>query len=221
MAAGVVKKTIRLAVEHETAKRKGSRFITAAWPLVSGAEAATHHSSQGGGDSAQRQVKALLAQQSAKFPLACHHCYAYTTLDGREFCSDDGEPHNTAGKPILAALHRAQLVDVCIVVSRIFGGTLLGTGGLIRAYGAAAQEVLEHAQIIDKVPTTVLRAKVPFSHIDVVKHACTRFLADIVAQDYESATGADFTLRVPELHVQELLDFLRSKSSGSIRIKSL
>lgn len=215
--ASVVKKTIRVAVEHEIAKRKGSRFIAAAWPLASGVEAAS--SDENGGDSAQRQVKELLATQSAKFPSACHHCYAYTTFDGREICSDDGEPHNTAGKPILAALQRAQLVDVCIVVSRIFGGTLLGTGGLIRAYGSAAQELMEHVQVVDKVPTAVLRVQAPFSYIDVVKHGCTRFLADIESQDYANPAGAEFTVRVPALHAQELRGFLKSKSSGSIYVE--
>lgn len=218
VSAAAVRKTIRRAVEHEIAKRKGSRFIVAAWPL--GSDDEELH-----GDTAQRQVKELLTAQRAKFPSACHHCYAYTTLDGREICSDDGEPHGTAGKPILAALQRAQLVDVCVVVSRIFGGTLLGTGGLIRAYGAGAQEVLEHVEIIDKVPTTLLCVRAPFAHIDVVKHGCTRFLADIVAQEYGSggggAGGAEFTLRVPQLHAQELRGFLLSKSSGAIRVEQV
>lgn len=219
MASSAVSKTIRRAVEHEIAKRKGSRFIAAAWPLGG------HGDEEVQGDMAQRQVKELLADQRAKFPSACHHCYAYTTLDGREICSDDGEPHGTAGKPILAALQRAQLVDVCVVVSRIFGGTLLGTGGLIRAYGAGAQEVLEYVEIVDKVPTTLLRIYAPFAHIDAVKHGCTRFLADIVAQEYghndggSGGGGAEFTLRVPQLHAQELQGFLLSKSSGAIRVE--
>lgn len=213
-----MRKTIRRAVEHEIAKRKGSRFIAAAWPLGGDGDGEELQ-----GDTAQRQVKELLAEQRAKFPSACHHCYAYTTLDGREICSDDGEPHGTAGKPILAALQRAHLVDVCVVVSRIFGGTLLGTGGLIRAYGASAQEVLEHVEVVDKVPTTLLRIRAPFAHIDAVKHGCTRFLADIVAQEYrnEGGDGAEFTLRVPQFHAQELQGFLLSKSSGAIRVEQV
>ena len=83
---------------------------------------------------------------------ASHHSYAYTTTDGCELCLDDREPHGTAGRPILAAIQRAQLVDVCVVVTRIFGGVKLGSDGLIRAYGAAAQEVIEQPEIVEKVP---------------------------------------------------------------------
>lgn len=217
-----MRRTIRCAVEHEIAKRKGSRFIAAAWPLGSDAAVVASESTSAPRsikeDTALTQVRALLAAQRAKFPTACHHCYAYTTSDGRELCSDDGEPHGTAGKPILAALQRAQLVDVCVVVSRIFGGTLLGTGGLIRAYGAGAQEVLEHAEIVDVVPTTLLRVQAPFAYIDAVKHGCARYSADVVAQEFGGGDGADFALRVPTHHAEELEGFLLSKSSGTIRV---
>lgn len=226
MAASTsVSRTIRRAVEHEIAKRKGSRFIAAAWPL--GADASELTISGGGatgdddagGDAAHSHVKALLAHQRARFPSACHHCYAYTTADGRALCSDDGEPHGTAGKPILAALQRAQLVDVCVVVSRVFGGTLLGTGGLIRAYGAGAQEVLERVEVVDRVPTVLLRVRAPFAHVDAVKQACARFDAAVVTQQFEDPSGADFTLRVPELRAQEVRGFLLSKSSGAVAVE--
>jgi uncharacterized YigZ family protein len=205
-------RTIRRRIEFEIAKRKGSRFITAAWPLESGG------SSDGDGERrVEAQVKEMLEQRRVLYPTACHHCYAYTTMDGREYCSDDGEPHGTAGKPILVALQRAKLVDVCLVVSRIFGGTKLGTGGLIRAYSAAAQETLDQeAEIVTKVPMTTVRVVAPFAHIDAVKHGCTKFVADVVSQDY--GAYATFFIRVPTAHTEDLVSFLQSRSSGAIAI---
>lgn len=204
--------TLRHYVEHEIAKRKASRFIAAAWPL--------HEHEIGGGsghaDNVQSHVKALIDTRRALYPTACHHCYAYTTSDGREHASDDGEPHSTAGKPILQALQHRQLVDVCVVVTRIFGGTKLGTGGLVRAYAAAAQEVLEQAEIVTKVPTTSVTLQTPFALIDVVKHACTRFNGNIIAQDYEQHEAASFTLRVPTAQLAEFSAFVATKSAGRI-----
>ncbi|TYZ69091.1 hypothetical protein PybrP1_007493 [[Pythium] brassicae (nom. inval.)] len=214
-------RTIRRAVEHEIAKRKGSRFIAAAWPL-GGSDDDDDDVNSDAFRSADphARVKALLERQRARFPSACHHCYALTTADGRALSSDDGEPHGTAGKPILAALQRAQLVDVCVVVSRVFGGTLLGTGGLIRAYGAGAQEVLERVEVVDRMPTALLRVRAPLVHVDAVKQACARFEARVVAQAFADAGGgADFTLRVPELRAQEVRGFLLSRSSGAISIE--
>ncbi|KAE8877035.1 hypothetical protein PF005_g13794 [Phytophthora fragariae] len=201
------RKTIRRAVQHEIAKRKGSRFISAAWPL------------SGNGDTASEMVKQYVEAQRSKFPAANHHCYAYTTMDGRELCSDDGEPHGTAGRPILASLQRAQLVDVCVVVTRIFGGVKLGPGGLIRAYGAAAQEVVEQAEIVEKVPTQLLHVQTAFSFVDVVKRACEHFTAEVVMQDY--AEDATFTVSVPVHKIDEFVGFVQTKSSGRVEVKEL
>ncbi|ETP33611.1 hypothetical protein F442_17884 [Phytophthora nicotianae P10297] len=201
------RKTIRCAVQHEIAKRKGSRFISAAWPL------------SGGGEAASVLVKQYIETQRGKFPAANHHCYAYTTMDGRKLCSDDGEPHGTAGRPILSSLQRAQLVDVCLVVTRIFGGVKLGPGGLIRAYGAAAQEVIEQAEIVQKVPTKLLYVKTNFSYVDVVKRACDHFTAELVSQEY--AEDATFTVSVPVLKSDEFIGFIQTKSSGQVEVEEL
>ncbi|TMW63756.1 hypothetical protein Poli38472_002697 [Pythium oligandrum] len=205
-------RTIRRRVEYEIAKRKGSRFIAAAWPL----DDDTSGDATGSRREAlvQQQVKLMLDDCRHKFPNACHHCYAYTTSDGREYCSDDGEPHGTAGKPILAAMQRAKLVDVCVVVSRIFGGTLLGTGGLIRAYGAAAQELIENTEIVDKVPMRVVYVQSSYAHVDLIKQSCARFLGEIIAQSY--AVDAVFAIRLPLEHDAAFRDVLQSRSSGGV-----
>ncbi|MDO4294878.1 MAG: YigZ family protein [bacterium] len=83
---------------------------------------------------------------------ASHNCYAYTLGDRQEICraSDDGEPAQTAGRPMLDVLLGEHLHDVCVVVTRYFGGTLLGTGGLVRAYSAAVKEGLAQSTIVER-----------------------------------------------------------------------
>ncbi|DBA01536.1 TPA: hypothetical protein N0F65_011507 [Lagenidium giganteum] len=197
-------KTIVHHIEHEIAKRKGSRFLAALWPLT--AHAGPQH----------EQVKALLAQRRANIPAACHHCWAMRTADGAEQCSDDGEPHSTAGKPILAALQRADVLDVFLVVSRVFGGVKLGTGGLTRAYGAAATELLATAEVTELVPSVFVRVRAPLSHVDTVKRACTRTGSELVTQKF--AQDAEFLVRVPTAQRDAFRGFVQSKSSGLIQV---
>ena len=92
------------------------------------------------------EAKAFIAEMRAAMPDASHHVYAYKVGFGgsvTEGMSDDGEPSGTSGPPILAVLRGANLGDVVIVVTRYFGGTKLGTGGLVRAYGNAARAALQ------------------------------------------------------------------------------
>lgn len=85
-----------------------------------------------------------------RHPDASHHCWAYRLSGGRERSSDDGEPGGTAGPPILRRLQGADLVDAVVVVTRWFGGTKLGTGGLVKAYGECAAAVLDAATILTR-----------------------------------------------------------------------
>ncbi len=115
---------------------KKSRFIAEVFPVNSEEEAFSY-----------------LEKVKKRYWDARHHCWAY--ILGRnpasERMSDDGEPAGTAGKPILEVIRGRGLTDVFVVVTRYFGGTLLGTGGLVRAYTAAASEALSHAVIITRI----------------------------------------------------------------------
>jgi putative IMPACT (imprinted ancient) family translation regulator len=105
---------------------KGSKFFAHAWPVSAVSEAMQH-----------------IAEASD--PKASHNCFAYKI--GSEFRStDDGEPGGTAGRPILRAIKTESLEDVCVLVVRHFGGTKLGAGGLVRAYGGAARECLQKSE---------------------------------------------------------------------------
>ncbi len=96
----------------------------------------------------EEEAKEILSQVKKKYYDAKHHCYALRFQDS-ERCSDDGEPHGTAGRPILEVLQHQEITGVLAVVTRYFGGTLLGTGGLVRAYTKAVKEGLAAAEVVE------------------------------------------------------------------------
>lgn len=111
----------------------------------------------------------LLAELRAEYPDATHHCWAYRIGDLYRF-NDDGEPGGTAGAPILRAIEGQGLQHVMVVVVRYFGGVKLGTGGLVRAYGGAAAEVLRTAQLLTVRPRLSLRVSVGFAEQGALYH---------------------------------------------------
>lgn len=100
----------------------------------------------------EEEVPGIIEQTRKKYWDAKHNCYAYIigTNPGISKCSDDGEPQGTAGRPILDVLSGAGICNALIIVTRYFGGTLLGTGGLIRAYSEAAKAGLNVSRIVTK-----------------------------------------------------------------------
>jgi len=94
----------------------------------------------------EAEAQAFIAEVKGRYYDARHHVPAWIFADGRKRCSDDGEPQRTAGMPTLEVLEGADLRDVCCVVTRYFGGTLLGPGGLVRAYAQATQAALADAE---------------------------------------------------------------------------
>ncbi|NLZ80943.1 MAG: YigZ family protein [Clostridiales bacterium] len=121
---------------------KKSRFIATVLPV-----------------EAEEEAIAYIEQMKKKHWDASHNCSAYVIgrKDEIQRCSDDGEPSKTAGKPILDVLLGEGLHNVLVIVTRYFGGTLLGTGGLVRAYQAATKEGLKNSLIINKIPGKKLR----------------------------------------------------------------
>lgn len=106
----------------------------------------------------------FISALKAKYWDARHNCFAYSVENGalKRF-SDDGEPHGTAGKPILSVIDGAGITNVCIVVTRYFGGVLLGTGGLVRAYTKAAADAAEKIPKAAMTPGTVFSAECDYS----------------------------------------------------------
>lgn len=127
------KTVIRPAEGYITEKK--SKFISHIFPVKSADE-----------------VKVILEEQRKKYYDACHVCWAYMLgWERNDFRSnDDGEPSGTAGRPILGQINSAELTDVLITVVRYFGGILLGTGGLIKAYKEAAADAVANAEIVER-----------------------------------------------------------------------
>jgi len=123
-------------------KEKGSKFLAFAYPV-----------------SSEEDVKAKVDSLRKKYFDARHHCYAYRLgADGERYrVNDDGEPANSAGKPILGQLMSSGVTNVLMVVVRYFGGVLLGTGGLAQAYRQAAANALANAKIVKDVVTETCR----------------------------------------------------------------
>ena len=114
----------------------------------------------------EEEALAYIETIRKKYWDARHNCYAYCIGKKQELkrCSDDGEPSQTAGKPMLDVLTGAGLCDT-VVVTRYFGGTLLGTGGLVRAYTAAAKAGVEASEVIEKIPAVQFLVKVTYNQI--------------------------------------------------------
>ncbi len=128
-------------------KDRGSRFIALAYPV-----------------SSETEAKEKLNEVKKKYYDARHHCYAFRINPENEFSrsSDDGEPSGTAGKPILNRLMSKNLFNVIVIVVRYFGGTKLGTSGLINAYKSATEEAIANAVISKKIITR--RVKISFDY---------------------------------------------------------
>lgn len=130
-------------------EEKRSRFIAAVYPCDS-----------------EQKASELIAAARSKYWDARHNCYAYVLRDGTARFSDDSEPHGTAGKPILDVINGSGAVDVLIIVTRYFGGVLLGTGGLVRAYSTSARDAMICADLVEMCPCTDFSVVCPYSDYD-------------------------------------------------------
>ena len=159
-----------------------------------------------------------LAEIKAQFPDARHHCWAYQI--GNPNCAtnagmgDDGEPSGTAGKPILNVLQHKKIGDVMVVVVRFFGGIKLGAGGLTRAYGQAAQAVMEILPTEQEVPKTQLEVVCEFAQEQPLRHWLSLVSGEIVSVDYQQKV----TVRV-ELPEQEVDGFCKTLNANQCVFK--
>ena len=139
--------TVRNTIENEIVIQK-SRFLTLCQPVAS-----------------EKDIQALLAARRKRYWDASHHCYAYALGSDASIArySDDGEPGGTAGLPMMEVLKAKQLADIVVIVTRYFGGTLLGAGGLVRAYSRSTSEAVGLAGIVTMLPSDALRVTMDYS----------------------------------------------------------
>ena len=168
------------------------------------------------------EAKAFIAQIKQEFHDARHHVPLFLIGHGSSViahCSDDGEPSGTAGRPALTVLQGSGLGDVVAVVVRYFGGTKLGTGGLVRAYGDSVKAVLDILPRARKVATHTLLLALPYSLFERMRLCIAELHGEILDEDF----GADVTLTV-RLAISDMSAFeeaVRDISNGSIEIEIL
>lgn len=139
-------------------------------------------------------AQAFIAQVRHQHPKANHHCFAYQLglKQAIQKQSDDGEPSGTAGVPILEVLRQMQLTNLCVVVTRYFGGTKLGTGGLIRAYSHATSSALTEIGIVQGIAQTACQITIDYPQFDFLQN----WLAQValVAVDLQYTTHVQLTV---------------------------
>lgn len=147
--------------------------------------------------SSENDIKVHLLALKKEHPSATHHCYAWLLGTDKIItrANDDGEPSNTAGKPILAQIQSKGLVNCLVVVVRYFGGTLLGVNGLINAYKLAAAEVLAASAIQEYYPLKAFNIECDSAQLSIVMRSLKQLDAKILAQDFKEGYEIRFQLR--------------------------
>lgn len=148
-------------------------------------------------ETPQQAADFVAAVRSKHFD-ARHNVYAYALRDGTVRFSDDGEPHGTAGKPVLEVLAGSGTVDAVIVVTRYFGGVLLGTGGLVRAYTAAAKAAVESSQPVVMCKIVSGEVKSGYSELEMLKDLITKKGGVIADIEYTDAVTVRFDIRTED-----------------------
>ena len=162
----------------------------------------------------EEEALARLKQMREQYWDATHNVYAYIIRDGATRFSDDGEPGGTAGMPVLQVLQREELYNVTCVVTRYFGGILLGTGGLVRAYTQGAQVAVAAAGVQRMSLYTVALIACPYNLYEIILHPLPDHDCAVEETDY----GADVTLTVtlPAGHEDELNQALAEATAGQV-----
>lgn len=175
---------------------KKSRFIGQAWPITS-----------------EEQARAIIEQTRKEYWNASHNVFTYRVGDVQRF-TDDGEPSGTAGKPMLDVLLGRDLQNVLVIVTRYFGGTLLGTGGLVRAYTKGAQIAIEAAGVIEKA--VYYRYDLPMEYTRLGKMQYAMGQAGYVTEDILYADNATMKMLIRYDQDEKFLKTVMEASDGRV-----
>lgn len=168
--------------------------------------------------STMRDAQDFLREIRAEMPDATHHVYAFKIGYGAsvaEGMSDDGEPSGTAGPPTLAVLRGAELGDVALVTTRYFGGTKLGTGGLVHAYTSAAQAVLKALPVVEKVDRVAYTVEIPYPLLERVRRLLPDF--ECLLDDEQYTDVVTLQIRLPGERASGFEHALTDLSAGQIQ----
>ena len=162
------------------------------------------------------EARAFVDEMRVEFADASHNCWAYVVgLPGssaQNGMSDDGEPHGTAGRPMLTVLLHSGLGDIVVVVTRYFGGTLLGKGGLVRAYSGGVQLALESLPTAEKVEKTRLTVLFDYSAITAIQRMLPDYETELLSENY--GVDVSYELQMPVEQVERFRADLADLTNG-------
>ena len=194
-------KTVYEGGEGELVEKK-SRFIATVRPVKT-----------------EEEANQFVEEMRKKYWDARHNCWAFILGERQEFkrCSDDGEPSQTAGKPMMDVLTGAGLTDVAVVVTRYFGGTLLGTGGLVRAYSGAVQEGLKNSTVITKYLGVKLSVTTDYNGVGKLQYLFEQKEISILSAEYTDKVV--FTVLVESSRIQEIKKAITEATSATAQME--
>lgn len=175
---------------------KRSTFIGHVWPVET-----------------EEEARERIEETKKKYHDARHNCWCYIIKDGPVRYSDDGEPQGTAGQPMLGVFQKEGVTSVCCVVTRYFGGVLLGAGGLVRAYTQAAKSALDAAGVSVVRRWVELAVECPYSFLERVKLTCAAQGGIVGGMEY--AAGVTVRALLPGERVEEFRTRMTELSAGS------
>lgn len=171
--------------------------------------------------STVEEASAFVRRVSEEFADATHNCWAYVVgrpgSTDRVGMSDDGEPHGTAGRPMLNVLLHSEVGDVAAVVTRYYGGTKLGTGGLVRAYSGSVQLALESLPRSERIDYAEVVVTVDYRHVSALKALLPEFEAELLAQDYLAEVTC--RIRLPEPRLEGFRTAIADATRGGGRVE--
>ncbi|MGC9513452.1 MAG: IMPACT family protein [Fidelibacterota bacterium] len=194
-------KTIQKEV-HTKFTEKGSKFLGHAYPVIS-----------------ENQAETVLKEIRKKYYDATHNCYAWRVGTGKDELfrySDDGEPSGTAGKPIFDMLDKYGVTNLLVVVTRYFGGTKLGTGGLVRAYSQSAELTLSEARIISREIGTKVQITCTYEEHPHIMRILKTY--PVIRMNQEFSENVQLYIEIDEMHLPALRMDIQNATSGRVNL---
>lgn len=171
--------------------------------------------------SSPAEAKAFIDSVRQEHSQATHNCWAYVAgppgNTAQVGASDDGEPKGTAGRPMLTVLLHCGIGEIAAVVTRYFGGVLLGTGGLVRAYQGLVKQGLKILPVTERIPCDRLKLTLEHPFVSIALREFENYQAQILEKDF--GIDATFTISVPQSQTKKLIDVLTQRTSGGLLIE--
>ncbi len=170
----------------------------------------------------QREAEECIKKIKKKYYDARHNCVAYRVIEDEQIIeksSDDGEPSGTAGGPMLNILKKNNLGNILVIVTRYFGGILLGTGGLVRAYSDATLEAINVAEKITKCIGLEAEAELEYNNLESFKYYCKK--SNIYIKDYDYSEKIICKIQLEECNKERLIEDFNTKKVNLIKLKFL